>query len=75
MEKLGGLRYVLSNTESVHGERQMSAHQNAIWVATFPFKAVWFLILIADVLVVTAAYVQFAASVACGAKRRASTTI
>jgi hypothetical protein len=39
----------------------MSAQQKAIRIVTFPFRAVWFLILIANFLVVLAACVLFAA--------------
>jgi len=44
----------------------MSAHQKAIRVVTFPFRAVWFLILIANFLVVSAACVLCAAFFAYG---------
>ncbi|MEZ2129805.1 MULTISPECIES: hypothetical protein [unclassified Sinorhizobium] len=42
----------------------MSAQQKAIRIVTFPFRAVWFLILSANFLLVSAACVLFAAFVA-----------
>lgn len=42
----------------------MSAQQKAIRAVTFPFRAAWFLILIANFLVVSAACVLFAAFIA-----------
>ncbi|OWK25206.1 hypothetical protein AJ87_13040 [Rhizobium yanglingense] len=44
----------------------MSAHQRAIRAVTFPFRAVWLLILIANFLVVSAASLLFAAFIAFG---------
>ncbi|MGV1794340.1 MULTISPECIES: hypothetical protein [unclassified Rhizobium] len=44
----------------------MSAHRKAIRVVTFPFRAMWFLVLVANLLVVTAACVVIAAFLAYG---------